>query len=132
MKATHNPPTDVQVTPADLLRFAALYIRRHGWTTCDYYTVVFDAVTPRACASGALAMAAYGSPIEVPFIADRPERADYRAALRALMDYLDLNGASEVFLWNDGPGRTAAEVIDALNAAAHTWDALHVHGGENA
>jgi hypothetical protein len=132
MKATHNPPAEVRTTPADLLRCAALYLYRHGWTQCDYYAPVFDAVTPPACASGALAMAAYGSPLDVPYIADRSEQVDYRAALRALIDYLDLGGANEVFLWNDAPGSTADEVINALNAAADRWDILHTQGGENA
>lgn len=134
MKATHTPPTATasQPTPADLLRMAALYLVRHGWTQEDYYTVVFDALTPRACVTGALAMATYGTPVDLPYVADRPEQADYRAALTALVEYLDLAGVGEVFLWNDAPIRTADEVIDTLNAAADQWDTAHNPGGENA
>jgi hypothetical protein len=131
MKATHNPPTDVQVTPADLLRFAALYLRRHGWTQGDYYTVVFDALTPRCCVSGAIGIATYRTVVDVPFITDRPERSEYYAAMRALVDYLDLEAISDVFRWNDTTGRTLTEVVDALNAAADRWDALHTQGGDN-
>ncbi|MEV6377281.1 DUF6197 family protein [Micromonospora musae] len=131
MKATHNSPTTVQVTPADLLRMAAVYLRRHGWTQGDYYTVVFDALTPRACASGALSMAAYGTTVDLPYATDRPEQADYRAAQRVLMDYLGVDSTSGLFLWNDTPGRTAGEVITAFEAAADEWDRLHTEGGEN-
>ncbi|AXH90435.1 MULTISPECIES: hypothetical protein [Micromonospora] len=130
MKATQKPPTDVEVTPADLLRMAALYLRRHGWTQGDYYTVVFDALTPRACVSGAIGMAAYGKAIDLPFLADLPERGDYRAAVWTLVDFLFLDSSTDLFGWNDRPGRTAADVINALNAAADRWDRLYNQGGE--
>ncbi|MEH1164627.1 hypothetical protein V6V47_04480 [Micromonospora sp. CPCC 205539] len=130
MKATHNPPTATPVTPADLLRMAALYLRRHGWTQGDYYTIVFDALTPRACVSGAVAMAAYGTATDFPFGVDRPERPDFRAALGVLRDFLDLGCTSRLFGWNDKPGRTADEVITTLTAAADRWDSLHNEGGD--
>ncbi|MEV0810419.1 hypothetical protein [Micromonospora sp. NPDC050200] len=131
MKATHNPPTAVLVTPADLLRFAALYLLRHGWTQGDYYTVVFDALTPRACVSGAIGMAAYGTATELPFFTDRPECSDYRAAVWALIDFLDLNSSTDLFGWNDDPRRTLTGVINALNFAADRWDRLHHQKGGN-
>ncbi|MEU1394841.1 hypothetical protein ABZ403_02045 [Micromonospora zamorensis] len=129
MKATHNPPTTAPVTPADLLRMAALYLRRHGWTQGDYYAVVFDALTPRACVSGAIGMSTYGMATCIPFTANRTERRDYHAASRALADFLCLKTSTELFEWNDRPGRTAAEVIHALNAAADRWDSLHTTAG---
>ncbi|WP_438941345.1 DUF6197 family protein, partial [Micromonospora craterilacus] len=37
MKATQKPPAIAPVSPADLLRMAALYLRRHGWHQGTYY-----------------------------------------------------------------------------------------------
>ncbi|SCG19740.1 hypothetical protein GA0070610_6144 [Micromonospora echinofusca] len=143
MKATHNPPT-VQVTPADLLRMAALYLRRHGWTQGTYYTPT-DTVTPPACAVGAIGMAAAGRPLLHPVLLTRADEDTYRQAIAALVDYLDafapvfhidedghlLDEHTAPFSWNDDPTRTAEQVITALEKAADEWDRLHMQGGEN-
>jgi hypothetical protein len=130
MKATHNPPTDVEISPADLLRMTAVYIQRHGWNQGDYYSPIFDAATPPACVSGALGMACFGAPIGVPPIHE-PGRTEYHRGLMVLADHLGVSTVAAVFNWNDTPGRTKAEILDALNAAAEAWDALHTQGGEN-
>ena len=146
MKATHNPPTDVQVTPADLLRMAALYLRRHGWTQGTYYaTDAADNPTPPACVVGAIGIACAGRKVEHFSQLDGDTLADYLAALGAFVDYLDdfhplflvdedgfvIDEHTSPYSWNDDPARTAEQVITALDAAADEWDRLHTEGGEH-
>ncbi|MFF0366937.1 hypothetical protein [Micromonospora sp. NPDC005087] len=147
MKATHNPPTPAPVnTPADLLRMAALYLRRHGWTQGTYYDIYepADYLTPPACAAGAIGIACAGHRVEHFSQLDPDALADYLATLGAFVDYLDTT--APVFLvdidgyltdehtspysWNDDPARTAEQVVTALGAAADEWDRLHNQGGE--
>ncbi|MGW4499488.1 DUF6197 family protein [Micromonospora sp. NPDC004336] len=144
MKATHNPPTAVQVTPADLLRMAALYLRRHGWHQGTYYTTT-DTLTPPACAVGAIGMAAAGRPLLHPVLLTQADEDTYHRAIAALVDHLDdyapvfhvdedgylLDEHTSPYSWNDDPTRTAEQVITALLAAADEWDRLHTQGGEN-
>lgn len=145
MKATQNPPTGVQVTPADLLRMAALYLRRHGWHQGTYYATT-DTPTPPACAVGAIGIACTGQRIERFAQLDPDALVDYLFAVRVFMDYLDTDtpvyGTDDAgfvfdedddylpYSWNDAPGRTAEQVITALEAAADEWDRLHMQGGE--
>ncbi|MEU4714087.1 hypothetical protein AB0F73_10625 [Micromonospora purpureochromogenes] len=145
MKATQTPPTGVQVTPADLLRMAALYLRRHGWHQGTYYAPTADSITPPACAAGAIGIACAGHRVEHFSQLDGDTLADYLAALAAFVDYLDttapvffidedgylLDEHTSPYSWNDDPGRTAEQVITALLAAADEWDSLHTSGGEN-
>ena len=95
MKATQNPPT-AEVTPAVILRGAATYIARYGWTQGTYYAdqaapdgmSVEPNPTPPACAMGAIAMAAFGRRLpEDSFLLD--EWVDYKNAEEALMAHLD-------------------------------------------
>ncbi|MFI7603948.1 hypothetical protein ACIBTV_02345 [Micromonospora sp. NPDC049366] len=144
MKATHNPPTAVQVTPADLLRMAALYLRRHGWHQGTYYATT-DTPTPPACVAGAIGIACTGHRVTHFLHLDGDARTDTLAALGAFVDYLDayepLSYTDEdgflieehtwPFSWNDDPARTAEQVITALHAAADDWDCLHNQGGDN-
>ncbi|MGC5333041.1 DUF6197 family protein [Micromonospora sp. DT62] len=143
MKATHQPPT-VQVSPADLLRMAALYLRRHGWTQGIYYATT-DALTSPACAVGAIGMACAGKPLMHPVLLSSADENTYRQSIAALVDYLDafapifhidedghlLDEHTSPYSWNDDPGRTAEQVITALEKAADEWDRLHTRGGEN-
>ncbi|WFE46360.1 hypothetical protein [Verrucosispora sp. WMMD1129] len=145
MKATQNPPTAVQVTPADLLRMAALYLRRHGWHQGTYYHLTTDTPTPPACAAGAIGIATAGHRVE-HFSQLAPDAlGDYLAALAAFVDYLDtteplflvdddgfvIDEHTSPYSWNDDPARTAEQVITALETAADEWDRLHTTGGEN-
>jgi hypothetical protein len=137
MHPTQNPvsPAYDGPTPADTLRGAALYLERHGWTQGDYYDYsdtdgTGSGLTPKACAHGAIAIAAYGSPVEIPSHANRAERPDFAVAAAIFDDYIrvvvapttddpdDLAG----IWWNDADGRTATEVIAALRAAADDYD----------
>lgn len=145
MKATQNPTTAVQVTPADLLRMAALYLRRHGWHQGTYYAPTTDTPTPPACAAGAIGMAVAGRPLRLPFLIPDADKETYHQALTALVDYLDdhepmcaidedgflIDEHTSPYSWNDDPARTAEQVITALESAADEWDRLHTEGGEN-
>ncbi|MEU0150332.1 DUF6197 family protein [Micromonospora fulviviridis] len=145
MKATQIPTTGVQVTPADLLRCAALYLRRHGWHQGTYYATTTDTLTPPACAAGAIGIACAGYRVEHFSQLDGDTLADYLATLAAFVDYLDdfapvfhidedgylLDEHTSPYSWNDDPTRTAEQVITALESAADEWDRLHQQGGEN-
>ncbi|MGK5674508.1 DUF6197 family protein [Micromonospora sp. URMC 106] len=144
MKATHNPPTAVQVSPADLLRMAALYLRRHGWHQGTYYAPI-NTPTPPACAAGAIGIACAGHRVEHFSQLDGDTLADYLTTLAVFVDYLDafapvfhldedghlLDEHTSPYSWNDDPARTAEQVITALETAADEWDRLHQQGGEN-
>ncbi|NJP30677.1 DUF6197 family protein [Micromonospora thermarum] len=145
MKATHKPHTLAPVTPADLLRMAALYLRRHGWHQGTYYNTTPDTLTPPACAAGAIGIACAGHRVEHFAQLDPDALADYLATLGALVDYLDafhplflvdedgfvIDEHTSPYSWNDDPARNAEQVITALEAAADEWDRLHTTGGEN-
>jgi hypothetical protein len=144
MNPTHTPPVDVEPTPADILRGAARYLQLHGWIQGSLYAgtpsdAAAPVIGPAACAQGAIGMAAFGHRIQA---ADesRAEWRDYQRASNALADYLELTGATgwnhdgdpiSVGDWNDVTGRTADEVIAALNTAADEWERQHTPpGGE--
>ncbi len=144
MHPTHPCPAPAEMTtPADILRGAARYLEVHGWTQHSYYAPDNTTAFPAACVSGAIGMAAYGHTVDNPHDekAD-PGVRDYRRALDALIDHLDLTETAldpdgllvfdftDPFTWNDTPGRTAAEVVTALRHAADEWDRSHPSGGE--
>ncbi|WFE37981.1 hypothetical protein [Micromonospora sp. WMMD998] len=148
MKATHNQTTGVQVTPADLLRMAALYLRRNGWAQGTYYTPDPTGTGQpfrAACSVGAIGMAAAGRRMNHPDQLHPADAVTYRRAIAAFVDYLDnfapvfhidedgylLDEHTSPYSWNDDPARTAEQVITALEAAADEWDRLHTDGGEN-
>ncbi|WFE51460.1 hypothetical protein [Micromonospora sp. WMMD1155] len=144
MKATQNPPTAAPVTPADLLRMAALYLRRHGWHQGTYYAHTTDTLTPPACAAGAIGIACAGHRVEHFSQLDPDALADYLNALGVFVDYLDttapmffvdedgylLDEHTSPYSWNDDPTRAAEQVITALEAAATEWDSLRKAEGE--
>ncbi|MGC4853724.1 DUF6197 family protein [Micromonospora sp. DT4] len=146
MKATQNPPTTVEVSAADLLRMAALYLRRHGWHQGTYYAKNPDTLTPPACAVGAIGMACAGHRVEHFYGLDPDTQVTFRRIVGILTVYLDdhapvlhvdedgylLDEHTSPYSWNDDPARTAEQVITALEAAATEWDSLRTTGGENA
>ncbi|MEO3820987.1 hypothetical protein [Plantactinospora sp. B24E8] len=141
MKATHNPPTtrDVDLTPADILRCAAIYVQRHGWTRGVFFTsaLVDPTPFPPACAAGAICTATVGQPTMPADLHPGTRPAAYRA-LAFFADYLNDFGnpssrpdaVNTIGDWNDETSRTGTEVIDALNDAADEWDRQHPAGGE--
>jgi hypothetical protein len=141
VQPTQKPVTGVELTPADILRLAAIYLRRHGWTQGDYYALPTDQAeaeslnpTPPACALGAIGMAIYGTPVADPFHLGSVDEAVFRYTSEVLRDHLELNvfGPPErwqdtvsVSSWNDDYAYTADEVIAALEAAAKEWEHYH-------
>jgi hypothetical protein len=139
MHPTHQQPApaEVDMTPAHVLRDAALYLERHGWTRGLLYADHL-AVIPPACAVGAIRYAMFGSPV---ITATNEQMTQADPIVSVLADYVydpdnpppDIDTwASEhpnavVTDWNDTHGRTADEVIAALRAAADDWD--RIHGG---
>jgi hypothetical protein len=155
MHRTENPTAPAAdtddlspVTPADILRGAALYLENHGWTRGNYYTPNAGPFPP-ACADGAIGMAAYGRVTTCPGLAtEDPGYRGYNLARDYFGGYLEQagyrppcepwceggtdcacdSGAAEiVFAWNDELGRNGLQVIAGLNKAAHDWD--RTHGG---
>ncbi len=137
MKATHNqtvdPDDDTALTPADLLRGAATYLRRHGWIKGTIFDLLSPEPFPPACAIGAINMATYGRPIlNADDNHDDPETDQVIRALRVFASTLDPDydpfETSAVDLigdWNDQPSRTRHDVVQALTEAADDWDTAH-------
>lgn len=124
-------PIDADLTPADLLDGAALYIERHGLHQGEMYAD-WSQLTPAACLQGALWMSASGGTAVTctPGIAALVEEtmavlAEYLCGL----DYplVHANPGDCIADWNDTPGRTAAHAAAALRTAARQWQ--HTHGG---
>ena len=143
--AVHRDDLTNTVTPADILRYAALYLDRHGWIQGDMFVDPLQA-TPAACAQGAIRMAVCGSPT-IPYTTDSAR--DTCRAIRVLAGHLrathvdgdpthdpthgpglDTDDDSHIVGdWNDEPGRTTADVLTALHEAADSWDTRHPGGG---
>ena len=92
------------------LRAAAEVLRRDGWRQGDYVQFPNGA----CCATGAIRKAVYGDPWIAGYLSGRAERA--------VLSVVDPGGHSLPW-WNDTPGRTADEVIAALEAAAERAEA---------
>jgi hypothetical protein len=124
----------VDVTPADYLRAAALYLRRHGWTRGGYYQRDAGPFPP-ACALGAIGMAVHGRTCDTPFFTGTVRaRQRFERAYEVLDAYLadtvtEQPGYGDVGTWNDAPGRTHDDVVMALQAAADAWEHQHSGGG---
>lgn len=116
--------------PAELLRSAADYLERHGWTQGNHYGNPNGTGRPPACALGALIY-------EAAIFRRADHYPEIRAAGEALRAYLTGrlidNGdywrasealANEITTWNDHPTRTGREVIATLRAAANQLDQL--------
>lgn len=147
MKATHNPlpaDSDTTVTPAELLRGAAIYLGIHGWTQHQFYDLTADTTGPfpPACTSGAIMTAATGRCLANGMCTldgdEDPETVSAMRAMRVFASWIDLEytpascGTSAIDVigdWNDYNGRTVDEVVEILTAAANDWDAIHLTGG---
>lgn len=102
-------------TTADVLRHAALLIEERGWCRADR-----QSPDGQLCIVGAIELAQFGSVHELGDIDGVPSEQIDPFALPGAMaveKYLGLE-ARGTWGWNDAPGRTAAEVIAALRAAA--------------
>jgi hypothetical protein len=106
-------------TPADILRAAARYIERYGWTQRVFHRPVTGQAMPAACVAGAICMVLNGQPV-------MPAGPDADWALNIFEDYLFTEGRLGdngcVDSWNDEPGRTANHVVAMLHAAADNYD----------
>ena len=146
MKATHIPQIldlDTGMTPADLLRGAALYLTRHGWEQGEFFDLMFEDAFPPACSLGAINICAHGRPILCSDDAAEDPNTDAAIrAMRVLAAYLDPDYVQNVDIfayvgsaidivsgWNDHEDRTMAEVIETLTDAADDWDRAHTTGG---
>lgn len=115
---TSGVPQDSILKTSELLRKAAGEIRRRGWWQGFYREL--DAVTDRpvgssedckVCAWGALNVALGGEP---QWPGDGDEFTQSRVALRYLRGATGMDAAA----FNDTPGRTVEEVLEAFEVAA--------------
>jgi hypothetical protein len=136
MHPTHQQPEPAQVdtTPARVLRDAATYLDRHGWTQGNFYKFFAHDPMPAACAVGAIRMAVYGKPVTgIDFIGEPDARTLCVRAEATLADHLgidttdtdlrDLDTTDGIVRWNDHTNRTRFDITDALRAAAEACDA---------
>jgi hypothetical protein len=100
-------------TAADL-RAAADVLRRDGWTQGAYHC------EGSHCAVGAIEMST-GVWVKGQYRNYAEPRVT--EAWRALMKHLGHDEPNAIFAFNDAPGRTADEVIAALEAAAQAAEA---------
>jgi hypothetical protein len=139
MQATHQPPTTdtsaARTSPAELLRGAARYLRRHGWTQGEFFDLLTEQPFPPACTLGAISIAASGRCLADPFTTlDDPASDDAIRAARILAAYLDPDAdpwTSAIDIigdWNDHDTRTLDDVIDALHTAADEYVVLPAGG----
>jgi hypothetical protein len=108
-------------TAARILRSAALYLERHGWTQHAYFDPTATLFTPAADMAGAIAMVCYGGPVEAPAQHfDDPGFLDWEEAVLHLDRYLLVHDGSECYEFNDVPGRRIDDVLHVLREAAST------------
>jgi len=99
-----TPPAAPAKTVRDVLLHAALLIEERGW--CQG---LYEAPDGRLCAIGALSVAS-GGDADI-YVGGAADEALARIVCTAYIPH-----------WNDATGRTAAEVIAALRAAAEATD----------
>lgn len=120
MNPTHNQ-ADHDTETSAVLRAAADYIDRHGWIQGAYYAIDDQPQNPAASADGALAIAAYGEPVEAPGYNDAPGKDVYLTATVWLA--LRVYGTTgSISAWNDDRDTTGQDVVDALRDAADDLD----------
>lgn len=106
-----------------VLRKAAGLLETTGWLQYRICGARLTSEEGRMCVRGAIAMAATGDPY-APFYSSRNQgSSEALAAVRALQRYLSRSTwkqhpNDDIVRWNDKPGRTRAEVVAALRAAA--------------
>lgn len=104
---------------SEVLNKAADLVETRGWTVDakgwpGYVGSTEDAATSPVCIEGAI-IAALGLDASVE---DVISGVDLCPAGLAVREYLNIGQHGYMFMWNDTPGRTAAEVIEVLRAAA--------------
>jgi hypothetical protein len=115
------PASGVPGTAGNVLRWAALYLERHGWIQGAYYDAAAVVFTPAADMVGALAMVCYGGPCETPTQHfDDPGFLDFEEALLHLDRYCLVHDGCIAYDFNDAPDRQVADVLQALRQAADT------------
>lgn len=117
-------PSDNDI--AAILDKAADYLDEYGWCQGDLYED--EAVTPRACAVGALYITVSGAPVEALCVRDPEAYRRAEAAAALVIDTLGLGyllardesiqPVDELVWWNDGTDRTAQEVVDTFRSIA--------------
>ncbi len=137
MQPTQNPPADLDVTPADVLRCAARYLHRHGFHQGDMFAST-TILTPPACAQGAVKMAICGNPYANYTLG---QAALFDLTMTVLAEHLGMpcywdtdpfmdkepaTAAEWVADWNDDRDRTAEQVITAMTATANDWDHIRL------
>jgi len=147
MHPTHQPTSDLVTrssTPAAVLRHAAIYLWRYGWTKAAFYEQPDPEIEhpfPPACTVGAIRAAVFGKPMDALYDTtgselDNPDHTklveQVIAAQRVLAAEVDPDfdpdesGTLDVIAdWNDCYERTICDVLIALYAAADQWDATH-------
>ena len=151
MQSTQKPPVtpapDPTPSPAAVLRHAAIYLWRYGWTTDAFYDrAPGDRSASRsqpACVAGAIRCAVFGHPVDSLY--DEIVDVDHdrhavliTAAQKILAIEVDPEWPADsacpdhdacalevISDWNDVDGRTIAQVLIALYSAADDWDRLH-------
>jgi hypothetical protein len=133
--------TATDITPAFILRAAALYIERHGWHQGALYPEHHNrhhrTTLPPACAIGAIRIAVTG---RITWFRDdltNTEAPLVRRAEKVLAGHLDhcddtdreVDATTVISTWNDEDWRTATDVTTELRAAADDWDHIHATTG---
>ena len=136
MQATHTPTRPTSITTDVVLRNAALYLDRHGWTQIQFFDLTADTAFPPACAAGAISIVVQGRCVgNDSHLICAPATGDALPALRDFAAWLDpdyhpdrANPTEVIGDWNDHFDRTRREVIDALRAAADDYTAIATRG----
>jgi hypothetical protein len=132
MHPTQKPVDRPDLSPADVLRCAALYVQRHGFHQGDMFADLTTS-TPAACAQGAVKMAICGNPHASYTRHDAVLFDETMTVLAGHLDPdfdswgLDIFGEpaepqSVVADWNDEDGRTIDQLVTALTEAADDYD----------
>ena len=118
---TEAVPAEAPGTAGQVLRYAAMYLERHGWIQGAYYDATSQTFTPAACMVGAISMVCYGGPVDAPaqHFHD-PGFLDFEEAVLHLDRYLLAEDGTESYEFNDARGRTVADVLHVLRQAADT------------
>jgi len=134
---TQNQVDRLDMSPGDVLRYAALYVQRHGFHQGDMFASL-TTPTPPACAQGAVKMVICGNP-QAAYTPD--EAVLFDETNRALARHLDreylgwehdptgVPAAPHALVaeWNDEDGRTADELVTAMTDAADEYDTRQAH-----
>jgi hypothetical protein len=132
MHPTQNPASQPDLSPefgpAEVLRSAALYLRRHGLHQGDMFAHPIG-LGSAACAQGAVKMAICGNPHGTYTDHDVVLFDETMTVLAEQVD-CDFNPWDDdantpwivVADWNDAEGRTVDQVVTAMTEAADQYD----------